>query len=480
MFLLYYYSCKRNYIYGGINLSVFSTRDHAAKRAMMLSEPLLKVIPLLAIPSVISLIITSLYNMLDTFFVSQLGTAAIGAVGICLAMDQFISMFGAAIGNGAASFISRLLGADQKDQAEQVLATSLFLTVLICAILCVVGHIFLVPILKLVGAIDSILPYAVTYANYTLYSAPFMVAAFVLNQSLRAEGSPIYSMFGILSGAVLNCVLAPLFIFVFHWGIAGAGIASSISKAFSFIILLIPYLRRSSTLKLSIKNIRFTHSVLDEVGKMSIPIFCRNGLMVFVTIVTSRTATSFGEAAIAAISICNRAMNLFASVLMGFGQGYQPVVGYNWGAGKYERVSKAFWFAVKFGIVCMAVVGLPMILFAEQFMRIFSATDPEVIRIGSFAIRLQAIALPIGAIVVVINMTYTALGRALGATVLGLARQGICFLPSVLILPAAFGVMGLAAAQATADFLSIAIGIPLGLRILKEIKAKMKSVLPES
>jgi Na+-driven multidrug efflux pump len=173
-------------------------------------------------------------------------------------------------------------------------------------------------------------------------------------------------------------------------------------------------------------------------------------------------------------------MNLFASVLMGFGQGYQPVVGYNWGAGKYERVSKAFWFAVKFGIVCMAVVGLPMILFAEQFMRIFSATDPEVIRIGSFAIRLQAIALPIGAIVVVINMTYTALGRALGATVLGLARQGICFLPSVLILPAAFGVMGLAAAQATADFLSIAIGIPLGLRILKEIKAKMKSVLPES
>lgn len=457
-----------------INLSLFSSQDHDAKREMMLNGSLTKVIPILAIPSVISMIITSLYNMLDTFFVSQIGTVAIGAVGICLAMDQFIAMFGSAIGNGASSFISRLLGANQKKQAEQVLAASLFATFMIGIIMCIIGHVFLESVLKLVGAIDSILPTAAAYANYTLYSAPFMAGAFVLNQSLRAEGSPVYSMFGILSGAAVNCVLAPLFIFVFRWGIAGAGIASTISKAISFFVLLIPYLRRSSILRLSWRNVRFSRFIIKEVGKMSIPIFCRNSLMVFVTIVTSRTATSFGEAAIAAISICNRAMNLFASLLMGFGQGYQPVVGYNWGAGKYDRVLKAFWFAVKFGFICMAAVGIPMIIFAGGFMRLFSATDPEVIRIGSFAIRLQAIALPVGAVVVVINMTFTALGRALGATILGLARQGICFLPSVLIMPALFGVMGLAAAQAVADFLSIIIGIPLGILILKDIK-KMRA-----
>jgi len=252
------------------------------------------------------------------------------------------------------------------------------------------------------------------------------------------------------------------------------------SKMISFVILMIPYLRGSSIVKLSIKNFKLRKETVIEVGKMGLPTLSQRILTTFVSVVSNNAAADFGVAAIAAISICNRAMNFFASALMGLGQGYQPVIGYNWGAEEYERVWKSFWFTIKAGVFAMFVVCATVFIFSEPFIKLFSPADEEVLRIGLFAIRTQCIAMPIGATVVTISMTLTALGRATAAFVLGISRQGICYIPMILLLPGQFGVLGLAAAAAAADVLSVFIGIPLAIVLLRDVRLKLKQQRAET
>ena len=445
------------------------------RRDMMLNGKLSRIIPLLAVPSIISALVTSFYNLADSFFVGQLGTDALGAVGLAFSLDNMITIFGMAIGTGAASYISRLLGANNKQQAEETLAVSFFTTFAIGALIGIVCIAFQEPIMRLLGAREEgILKHTIEYSSFLLYASPVASTTFILNQSLRAEGSPIYSMIGTISGAVINCGLCPLFVFVFDWGVAGAGAANMISKTISFLILLFPYIRGRSILRLSYKNIRFKKEIILEVGKMGLPSFSQRILTVFVGVVSNNAAADFGPAAIAAIGICNRAMFFFAAALMGLGQGYQPVVGFNWGAQQYDRVWKSFWFTIKAGVMAMLVVCSAVFVFSEQFIKLFSPGDDEVLRIGLFAIRTQCIAMPIGATIVTINMTLTALGRASAAFILGVARQGICYVPMILLLPRWFGDMGLAAASASADLLSVFIGIPLAVILLRTVREKLK------
>lgn len=456
-------------------MQIIKKQDEAERRETMLSGKLSRVIVVMAVPSIISMLVTSFYNLIDSFFVSQLGKDAIGAVGISLTLDNIISIVGVTIATGAASYISRLLGAKKNREAMETLAVSFFTTFVLGVIIGALGLLFQARLMRFLGAREEgILAESLRYSAFLLIASPITASSFVLNQSLRAEGSPIFSMFGMIIGAVINCGLCPLFVFVFDWGVAGAGAANMTSKTISFLVLMFPYVRRTSIVPLSYRHIKFRKETIIEVGKMGLPTLSQRILTTFVSIVSNNVAADFGVSAIAAISICNRAMNFFAASLMGLGQGYQPVVGYNWGAEQYERVWKSFWFTIKAGVLAMFVVCATVFAFSEQFIRMFSPSDDEVLQIGLFAIRTQCIAMPIGAIVVTINMTLTALGKATAAFILGISRQGICYVPIILLLPKLFGVMGLAASAATADVLSVFIGIPLAVVLLRTVRDKLR------
>jgi putative MATE family efflux protein len=445
-----------------------------ARRTMMLQDPIHKLIPKMAVPTIISMLIMSFYNMADTYFVSSLGIEATGAVGVNASLQSFIQMAGSFLAIGANSYIARLLGAKRDEQATRVLSTAFFTAILTGSLMMVFGLIFMDPLVAFLGAKDPlVIRYAKDYAGFMLYAAPFMTSAFVMNQCLRAEGSATFSMWGMVSGAILNLALDPLFIFVFGWGVAGAAFATAISKVVSFLILLSPYLRKHTLLHISWKKFGFTKDIAMEISKMGAPTFLRSGLMTLAQIITNNLASGFSAAALAAISVVNRIMMFITSAILGFGQGYQPVAGFNWGAKRYDRVLQAFRFASIAGVTGVSILALFAGIFAPQIMGVFT-TNPETIRIGAFSLRLQCIVMPIHAWVIVVNMTYAGLGKALGAALLGLSRQGIFFIPSVAILSMTYGVMGLAAAQATADLLSLILGLPLAIIVLRQVRELAK------
>lgn len=453
-----------------MNLTAVKKDRQTARREKMLNEPIHKIIPEMAIPTITTMLIMSLYSMADTFFVSTLGTTATGAVGINFSLMSMIQSIGMSIAVGAGSYISRLLGARRDKEASQVVSTAFFLAIGTGLLIMMLGLIFLRPLVVMMGAKGSVISHSMEYARFILLSAGFISGSFVLNQCLRAEGSATFSMIGMVSGAILNVALDPIFIFVFDLGVAGAAIATAISNVVSFCILLYPFIKKHSLLTLSIKNFALKKSILVEISKMGFPTLLRTGLMTVSTVITNNFAGGFSESALAAISVVNRLMMFIGSALIGFGQGFQPVAGYNWGAKRYDRVWKAFWFCSYVGIIGMAVLCTVIYIFAPNLVGIFTKTDQSIIDIGAFSIRLQCIAMPIHAWVIVVNMLFQALGRAGNAAILSLSRQAICFIPAVIVLSLLFGVWGLAAAQAVADVLSLFIAVPLAVRILKELK----------
>jgi putative MATE family efflux protein len=440
------------------------------RRDLLLNEPLHRIIPRMAIPTIISMMITSLYSLADTYFVSSLGTDAAAAVGVNFSLDNIIMTAGSFLAVGANSYIARLLGARQDRKASQVLSTAFFTAFLTGTTVMTFGFIFMDPLVRLLGATGSVIPYSKDYASFILYAAPFMAANFVMNQCLRSEGSAVYSMIGMVSGAILNIGLDPLFIFVFGWGIKGAAAATAISKFVSFMILVSPYLRRKSLLHLSFRNIAYSRDIVTEVTKMGSPTLIRIGLVAVSTIILNNLAGQFSNSALAAISVANRVMMFVNAIVLGFGQGYQPVAGFNWGAKRFDRVRDAFWFSSVTGAGGAAVLGLFLAIFAPQVMGLFTTEDAAMLTTGLLCIRLQCLTLPIHAWVIIVNMSYASLGKARGAAILSISRQGICFIPMVLLLPALFQENGLAAAQAAADVLSLLIALPLCISLLKEVR----------
>lgn len=445
------------------------------KRDLLLNSPVHKIIPRMALPSIISMMVTTFYNLADTFFVSFLGTEATAAVGVNFSLDSLIMTAGSFLAIGANSYIARLLGAKQDHKASQVLSTAFFTSIMTGLFATIAGLLFLDSLVRGLGADESILQYSKDYAGYVLFAAPFMASSLVMNQCLRSEGSPVYSMIGIVSGAVLNIGLDPLFIFSFGWGVKGASAATAISKFVSFSILLMPYLRRSSLLHLSIRHIKYSRDIVSEIVKMGFPSLVRFGLSAASTIVLNNIAISFSDSVLAAVSVVNRVMMFLNAAIIGFCQGFQPVAGYSWGARRFERVYKAYWFSIVAGVSAISVLAIIMAVFAPQIMHLFTATDQEMIRIGVFSIRLQCMALPIFAWVAVVNFSYAALGKAKGAALLSLSRQGICLVPMLLILPRIFGELGLAGAQAAADLLTLLLAVPLNISLLRDIKCRIRA-----
>jgi len=442
----------------------------ARRRAMMLEAPMRSLIPRMAVPTIISMLVSAFYNLVDTYFVSYLGTNATGAVGVNASLENIIMMAGSFLAIGANSYIARLLGARQDRKASQVLSTAFFTALVTGSAVMIGGLCWMRPLVNLLGAKGPIEQYAMDYASYVLYAAPFMAANFVMNQCLRSEGSAAFSMIGMVSGAILNIGLDPLFIFVFGWGIKGASAATAISKLVSFGILLTPYLRRRSMLHLSPRNICYSADICAEVFKMGSPSLLRNGLSTLAGILLNNIAGAYSAAALAAISVTNRIIMFLTCAVLGFGQGFQPVAGFNWGARRYDRVRAAYRFSATAGVGAITLCSLVVALFSRQLIMLFTDTDAEMIRLGALSIILQCAVMPIHAWVIVVNMLYAGTGKAFGAITLGMTRQGICFLPVVWLLPKLFGVEGVAAVQAAADGLSLLVAIPFAVRILRELK----------
>lgn len=440
---------------------------------MLRNSPILKLLITMSVPSIVGMLVTSVYNMADTYFVHYLGTSATGAVGINYSVELIIMMAGSFLAVGSNSYIARLLGAGEKEHASKVLSTAFFTAMLIGAAVAVFGLVFLREMVTALGATPTVLPYAEEYGKYLLYAAPFMAANFVMNQCLRSEGNATYSMIGMAAGGILNIALDPLFMFTLDLGIAGAAIATSISKFVSFIILIMPYIRRKSILRLSVANVRYNFADSKEVVTVGSSSLFRTLFGVISGILINKAAGAYSDSCLAAISATTKIMSVPFSIFLGFGQGFQPVCGFNWGAKLYARVKESFRTASVIAMIMPIFIAVGIGIFAEQVIALFTETDAELIRIGKVCLISQCIALPAHSWCVVVNMAYAGTGKAKGAFFLSISRQGSFFLPLVFLLPALFAENGVALVQGAADFLSLCLAIPLAIKFKKEVDTRV-------
>lgn len=421
------------------------------KYRMMTEDPVPKLIGHLAVPTIISMMITSFYNMADTFFVGRIGTSATAAVGVAFPIMAIMQALGFFCGHGSGNSISRKLGAQKADEAKELAATGFFGGLLFGILVTVLGLLFLTPLAKILGSTDTILPFTKDYLGIILLGAPFMTSQFVLNNQLRFQGNAFYAMIGVTVGALLNIVLDPILIFTFNMGISGAALATVFSQLVSFAILLIG-IRISGCIPIRVRNIRLSKERLGEITGGGLPSLFRQGLASIATMTLNLGANPYGDAAIAAMSIVGRIAMFAGSALIGFGQGFQPVCGFNYGAKKYARVREAFSFCVKVSAVLLFIIAVIGFAMSDSLIGIFR-DDPEVIRIGTLALRFQCLTFTLNGWIVFNNMMMQTIGKTFYASVLASARQGLFFIPAILILPHFCGILGIQSAQAAADIL---------------------------
>ena len=446
-----------------------------ARREMLLNEPISRVIPKMAIPTIVAFLINSVYSLADTYFVSSLGTNATAAVSVNSSLDQLIMMCGSMLAIGANSYIARLLGQGEDKKASQVLSTSFFTAGGLGLTLLIFGSIFMRPMVRLLGATPTCEQYSIDYASYVLLAAPFMATSFVMNQCLRSEGSATLSMVGMGFGGILNCVLDPIFIFGFDMGVAGASLATAISKVVSFSILIFPYITRRSLLHLSIRNVCYSRDIVSTVISMGSSSMFRSGLAVVAAIALNDLAGNISDSVLAGIGVCTKIMMFPFSIILGFGSGFQPVAGFNWGARRYDRVEECYRFASKVALIGSIIMAAFVAIFADQIILIFAGSDPEMRAIGRWCMWSQCLALPIHGWVAVVNMLCVGLGNAKGAFLLSTARQGTCFLPILYPLAWLMGAYGIASAQAAADILTLVLAVPMIIAMTRKIRKAMEA-----
>lgn len=439
------------------------------KHKMMTTAPIPKLIASLAVPTIISMLVTSFYVMADTYFVGKINTQSTAAVGISFSVMAIVQAFGFFFGHGSGNFISRKLGAKDYDSAEKMASTGFFYAFFSGLLIAVFGNIFLTPICISLGSTETILPYSESYLGTVLMGAPFMASSLVLNNQMRFQGNAIYSMIGIIVGAVINIGLDPILIFICNLGVAGAAWSTVISQICSFIVLM--YMdSKGNNIKIRFKHFTPSFAYLKEITYGGIPSLSRQGLVSLSTIMMNVAAGGYGDAAIAGMSIVTRICMFINSFVIGFGQGFQPVCGFNYGAGLFTRVKEGFWFSVKTGVVFLSVCSVLGYIYAPEIVSWFRKDDFHVIEIGANALRWQLITLPLGAWVILCNMMLQTIripGRAL---ILSSARQGLFFIPLILILPSYLGLQGVEMCQAAADLCSFLLAIPLTIPVLRKLR----------
>lgn len=434
----------------------------------MTTAPVGRLIVRMAIPTIISMMITAIYNMADTFFVSQLGTSASGAVGIIFSIMTIIQALGFTVGMGSGSLTSRALGAKDYATANRYCSSAIFLSLSLGTVLAAVGLLFQKQLIVRLGATPTILPYAQDYARYILMGVPFMCTSFVMNNQLRFQGKAAFSMIGLTAGGLLNIALDPLFIFVLDLGISGAAIATLVSQCVSFSILLSMFLRKKSTTELSVRHISRTGETYAKILKNGLPSLFRQGMATIASILLNVAAGGYGDAAVAGMSITNRVFMFLMSIAIGIGQGFQPVCGMNFGAKNFARVKQAFFFTIKATSVIMLSFGAVFVIFAPQIVAAFR-NDPDVIAVGALAMRCQCAALPLHALIFGTNMMLQTTGEAKAATFLSSLRQGIYFIPLILILPRVLGITGVQITQSISDVLTSLTSIPFAVLFFRKL-----------
>lgn len=450
--------------------------EQERKFQKMTQPPVSKLICRLAFPCIISMLVTSFYNMADTIFVGMLNnTAATGAVGVVFSLMAIIQAVGFFFGHGSGNYIARELGKRNYAEASNMAATGFFSSLIAGILICLFGQLFCDRLAYLLGSTDTILPYTKDYMRIILIGAPWMAGSLVLNNQLRYQGNAVYAMIGIVSGAVLNIGLDPLLIFTFDLGVSGAGWATIISQFVSFCILYIGC-SKGNTLHISIHKFKYQWHYYKMIIQGGLPSLARQCLASFATISLNQIAGGYHDAAVAAMGIVQRIMMFGASAMIGFGQGFQPVCGFNFGAGLYQRVRKGFWFCIKVSLIFLTAASALMFIFAPNMISWFQ-NDPEVIRCGALALRFQCLSFPAQSWIVMSNMMEQSIGRTASATFISAARQGIFFIPALFLLNSLFDLTGVQMAQMVSDLLTLICAIPIHIYVLKTMgprKARLK------
>lgn len=439
---------------------------------LMTKTPMTRLILRLSAPMIVSMLISSIYNTADTFFVSQIGTSASAAVGVVFPLTAVLQALGFMIGNGAGSRISIYLGEGKSEEADRTASSSVFASVLCGLFLALIFKLFLKPVLSFVGATETILPYALSYADYILLGFPIMCASFVLNHLLRCQGRTALSMIGISTGGILNIFLDPLLIFYFNMGIAGAAVATILSQTVSLVLLLVFVLSKYSVLKLSVYKISWKFDMYWMITRIGAPSFFRQSLSSVASSLLNNKAADYGDSAVAAFSIVGKVSFIIMALMLGVGQGFQPVAGYNYGARNYRRVRSAYKVTLMIGFAMMTAAATVCYIFAPDIMAVFRPDDPDVISTGAFVLRLQAVVLPLMSVTISTNMLHQSLAYNREASFLALTRQGLYFIPLILILPPLLGLFGIQIAQSISDVLSMLTAIPFAVWFFRRIKLK--------
>lgn len=438
------------------------------KVTYMTTEKVPKLICSLAVPTIISMLVTTFYNMVDTFFVGKINNQATAAVGVVFSVMTLIQALGFFFGHGSGNYISRKMGERDYEDAEKMASFSFFTCFLVGILVAILGIIFMEPLAIWLGSTKTILPYTLKYMRIILIGTPFIMSSFVLNNQLRYQGSAMYAMVGIVLGAVINIVLDPILMFVCNMGISGAALATILSQMASFVLLLVAC-NRGENIHVSIKNYKFRFRYLKEIVRGGAPSLFRQGLVSIASITLNNLAANYSDASVAAMSVVSRITMFANSALIGFGQGYQPVCGMNYGAKLYKRVREGFWFCVKYATIFLVFVSILAYIFAPGLVSLFR-DDTEVIKIGTEVLRFQCIAFPLSGIIVLTNMMLQSTGKGIWATIVASARQGFFFIPIAVIMSFIFGLKGLEISQTIADVCAFILALPVALYYMNQFK----------
>ena len=434
----------------------------------MTETPIPKLILGLAAPTILSMLITSIYNLADTFFVGQISTSASGAVGIVSSLMAILQALGFMLGHGSGSIISRSLGSQNTDAATRFASTSFFTALVFGGIITAAGLLTLPDFMMLLGSTETILPHACAYARYILLAAPIMMSSLVMNNILRYEGKASFAMIGLVTGGLLNIALDPLFIFGLGMGTAGAGLATALSQTISFCILLSMFLRGKTVSQFRITAVTHSPAEFGTILMTGMPSFGRQGLNSIGGMLLNIAARGYGDAAVAGMSIVSRIFMFIISVAIGVGQGLQPVAAFNYGARKFRRVRQAAIFTMG-AAFCMLVVLVALCwVDSDALIRLFR-DDPDVTAVALPAFHYQCLAILLQPVIVVANMTFQSVGKAGRATFLACCRQGVFFIPLILILPRTLGLMGVETCQPIADVFTFIVSLPFLLAFLNQL-----------
>jgi putative MATE family efflux protein len=429
----------------------------------------------LSIPSIIAMLTNAIYNLVDTFFIGRIGTSAVGAVAVAFPIFNLIGAVGLTYGVGAASYVSRLLGAGEKEQADKAASTALFTSLATGIAFALLGLMYLDPLLTAFGATETIMEYAREYTMIIIMGSIFTMMNMTMNNLVRAEGNAQRFMVAMVSGALLNVALDPIFIFGFGMGIKGAAVATVISQSVSTVIILEYFVRKKSFTNLSIRLFRFSLHIYSEIFKIGLPTFLRQFLSSFSVALLNNAAGAFGDHAVAAVGITMRVLMLGMMVLFGYGQAFQPVAGYNYGAKKFSRVFEALNFSILVTTVFATFFAIIGMVIPGSIVSIFS-NDPEVIDVGSRALRAVSIFFPSFGFVITFTVLFQALGKGFAAGLLSMSKQGLFLIPAIIVLPRLFELNGVIYAQTIADFFTLFVASILAMMIVKKLKAQSKEL----